>query len=162
MAADPVQVCEDEQVLLDGQRHVEVVELRHDAALRAGLLRVLRQPVAEHLELALVGDRLGREHAHGRRLAGAVGAEQADARPDRDVEVEAVDGRDRAVALDGPAQANGELPAHAVKDASGALSAGHGVVPEAERAEKAFSFAPSRVFGGSSFRCFAFPPPSTT
>ena len=31
---DPVEVREDEQVLLDGQRHVEVVELRHDAALR--------------------------------------------------------------------------------------------------------------------------------
>ena len=41
-AADPVEVREDEQVLLDGQRHVEVVELRHDAALGAGGLRLAR------------------------------------------------------------------------------------------------------------------------
>ncbi len=33
-AADAVEVGEDEQVLLHGQRHVEVVELRHDAAAR--------------------------------------------------------------------------------------------------------------------------------
>jgi hypothetical protein len=37
-AADPVQVGEDEQVLLDGERRVEVVELRGDAGLGAGLL----------------------------------------------------------------------------------------------------------------------------
>ena len=91
---DAVEVREDEQVLLDGQRHVEVVELRDDAALRARLLRLAGQRVAEHLELALVGDRLRGEHAHRRRLAGAVRAEQADARPLRDVEVEAVDGGD--------------------------------------------------------------------
>ena len=99
-----VQVREDEQVLLDGQRDVEVVELRHDAHLRARLLGVLGQPVAEHLELALVGDHLRRERLHRRRLAGAVRAEQADARPERDVEVEAVDRGDRPEALDDPAQ----------------------------------------------------------
>src|SRR5207237_7531277 len=41
VARDPVEVREDEQVLLDSQRHVEVVELRRDAALRASDLRLL-------------------------------------------------------------------------------------------------------------------------
>ena len=108
-AGDPVEVREDEQVLLDGQRHVEVVELRHDPALRAGRLRLLGQPEAEHLELAFVRDRLRGEQAHGRRLARAVGPEQADAGALRDVEVEPVDRRDRPVALDDAAQADGEL-----------------------------------------------------
>jgi len=51
-AADPVQVREHEQVLLDGQRHVEVVQLWHDPAQRPRLLRLLREPEPEHLELA--------------------------------------------------------------------------------------------------------------
>ena len=98
-AGHAVEVGEDEEVLLDGERHVEVVELRHDAALRAGDLGLLRQRVPEHLELALVGDHLRGQHPHRRRLARAVGAEQADARALGHVEVEAVDRRDRAVAL---------------------------------------------------------------
>src|SRR6266511_3319365 len=55
-AADPVEVSEDEEVLLHGERHVEVVQLRRDAELNAGLLRLFRQPEAEHFQLALVGD----------------------------------------------------------------------------------------------------------
>ena len=112
-AADPVEVGEDEQVLLDGQRRVEVVELRDDAALGAGRLRLARQPEAQHLDLALVGDRLRREEPHRRRLPGAVRAEQADAGADRDVEVQVVDRGDRPVALHDAAQADGELVAHA-------------------------------------------------
>src|SRR5262249_1188306 len=112
-AVDPVEVREDQQVLLDGERDIEVVELRHHAALRAGLLRVSRQREAEHLELALVGDRLRGEQPHRRRLAGAVGAEQADARPDGNVEVEPVDGDDVSVVLEDAAQANRELLPHA-------------------------------------------------
>jgi hypothetical protein len=103
---DPVEVREHEQVLLDGQRHVEVVELGDDAHLRPGLLGVLRQPVAEHLELARVRDHLRGERLHGRRLARAVGAEQADAGAERDLEVEAVHGRDRPEALHESAQAD--------------------------------------------------------
>ena len=75
----PVEVREDQQVLLDRERDVEVVELRHHAHLRARLLGVLGQPEAEHLELALVGDHLRRQRLHRRRLAGAVRPEQADA-----------------------------------------------------------------------------------
>jgi hypothetical protein len=108
-ALDPVQVREHAEVLLDGQRRVEVVELRHDAALGARDLRLARQPVAEHLDLALVGDRLRGEHPHRGRLPGAVRAQQADAGADGQVEVEAVDGGDRPEALDDAAQPNGEL-----------------------------------------------------
>ena len=88
---------------------VEVVELRHDAALRARRLRLLRQPEAEHLELALVGDRLRGQQPHRRRLAGAVRPEQADARALRHVEVEPVDGGDRAVALHHAAQTDRQV-----------------------------------------------------
>jgi hypothetical protein len=109
---DPIEVGEDEQVLLDRQRRVEVVELRRDAALRACDLGLLGQPEAQDLELALVGDRLGREEAHRRRLPRPVGAEQADARPLGHVEVEAVDRDDRPVALDDAAQADGKPVAH--------------------------------------------------
>ena len=111
-AADPVEVGEHEQVLLDRQSRVEIVELRRDAALGARHLRLLRQAEAEHLELALVRDRLRGQEAHGGRLAGAVRSEQADAGPHRDLEVEVVDRCDRPVALDDPAQADGELRLH--------------------------------------------------
>ena len=105
---------EDEQVLLHGQRRVEVVELRRDSALGAGGLRLLRKAKAEHLDLALVGDRLGGEQPHRRRLARAVGAEQADAGPLGHVQVEPVHGGDLAVALDDAAEADGEPVAHPV------------------------------------------------
>ena len=109
-----VEVREDEQVLLDRQRHVEVVELRHDAAFGARRLGLAGQPVAEHLDLALVGDRLRGQHPHRRRLARAVGAEQADAGALGHFEVEVVDGGDRAVALDDAAQAEGGHPSQCV------------------------------------------------
>ena len=108
-ARDAVEVGEDEQVLLDGQRHVEVVELRRDSELCARLLRVGGQLEAEHVHVALVGDRLRREEAHRRRLPGAVRAEQADARAGRDVDVEAGHGGDLAVALDHAAELDREL-----------------------------------------------------
>ena len=103
-----VEMREDEQVLLDGERHIEVVELRHDPALRPGRLRLAGQRESEHLELALVGDRLGGEQTHRRRLAGAVRPEQADARAYGHVEIETVDGGDRSVALDDAPKPDGE------------------------------------------------------
>ena len=83
-----------------------------DPPAGARLLGLARQRAPEHLELALVGDRLRGEHLHRRRLAGAVGAEQADARPLGDVEVEAGDGGDAPVALDDAAQADGQTLGH--------------------------------------------------
>ena len=109
---DPVEVREHAQVLLDRERDVEVVELRHDAHLRARRLGLVGQPVAEHLELALVGDRLRGQHLHRRRLAGAVGAEQADARALGHVEVEPVDGDDGPVGLAYPAETDDRTALH--------------------------------------------------
>ena len=104
-ARDPVEVREHAQVLLDGQRRVEVVELRHDAHLGARRLRVAGERVAEHLDLALVGDRLRGQQPHRGALAGAVGPEQADAGALGHLEVEVVDRGDLAVALDDAAEA---------------------------------------------------------
>ena len=101
---DPVEAREDREVVLDRDVDVEVVELRHDAHLGPGLLRLAGQLVAEHAELALVGDRLAGQQPHRRRLAGAVRAEQAEADALGHVEVEPVDGRDRAEALDDTAE----------------------------------------------------------
>ena len=55
---------------------------------------------AEHLDLARIGVEQAFEDLDGRRLAGAVRAEQAEALAARDLEIEAVDGDDVAVALD--------------------------------------------------------------
>jgi hypothetical protein len=102
--AHPVQVREYKQVLLDRQRHVEVVELWDHAHLCAGLLGIFRQPIAEDLDLARVGDHLRRQRLHRGRLAGAIGPEQPDAPSHRDFEVEAVDRDERAEPLDDAAQ----------------------------------------------------------
>ena len=99
-AGDPVQPREHAQDLAAGELHVEVVQLRHDAHLQARLLGVLGHRIAEHGDLALVGERLRGEHPHRRGLPGAVGAEQPEADPARHLEIEPVDGRDRTEALD--------------------------------------------------------------
>ena len=52
---------------------------------------------AEHLDLARVGRGQALADLDGRRLAGAVGPEQAEALAAADLEVEAVDGDDVAV-----------------------------------------------------------------
>ena len=111
-AVDPVQVREDEQVLLDRQGRVQVVELRRHAQLRTRLLRLPRELEPKHLDLALVRDRLGREEPHRRRFPGAIRTKEPDAGSHRHVQVEAVDGGDLAVALDGSAEADGEVRRH--------------------------------------------------
>jgi hypothetical protein len=95
-----VEAREDAEDLAAGELDVEVVELGNDAHLHARLLGLLGQPVAQHADLALGRQRLRRQRPHGRRLAGAVGAEQAEADAGRHLEVEPVDGGDLAVALD--------------------------------------------------------------
>ena len=79
---------------------VEVALLRADAHARPRELRFARQLVSEHAERAGVGDRLACEHPHRRRLAGAVRSEQAEAGAGRHLEVEPVDGDERAKVLD--------------------------------------------------------------
>ena len=111
-ASDPVQVREDEEVLLDRQRDVEVVELRRDAELRARLLRLVGQLEAEHLDLALVRDRLPGEESHRRGLARAVRPEEADARARGHVEVEAGDRGDLPVTLHDATEPDRQLAVH--------------------------------------------------
>ncbi len=101
---DPVEARVHGQVVLDRDVDVEVVELRHDAHLGPGGLGVARQLVAQHVQLAGVGDRLAGEQPHRRRLAGAVRAEQAEADALGHLQVEPVDRRDRAEALDNAAE----------------------------------------------------------
>ena len=69
---------------------------------------------AEDLDLSLVRDGLRRQQAHRRRLAGAVGPEQADAGSLGDLEVEVVYRRQVAEALDDAAEAKGGHPAQGV------------------------------------------------
>ena len=107
-AADPVEVREDEQVLLDGQRHVQVVELRRDAELRAACFDSSgkRNPstssspssaIACAVRSRIVVDFPRRSARAARHTC------------HRNVEVETVHGGDRAVAPDRAAQADGEL-----------------------------------------------------
>ena len=79
------------EVLAHGQVVPQRELLRHVAEARAQALRVPRHLVAEHLDGAGARLEQAAQHADRRRLAGAVGAEEAvDPRP-RDVEVDAVD-----------------------------------------------------------------------
>ena len=55
---DPVEAREHRQVVLDRHVHVQVVELRHHAHQRAGLLGLAGQLVSEHADVARVRDRL--------------------------------------------------------------------------------------------------------
>ena len=60
-AAQPVEVREDDEVLLDRERRCRGCRAAARRRIsRARLLGVARQRVAEHLDLALVGDRLRR------------------------------------------------------------------------------------------------------
>ena len=101
---------EHEQVLLDGQRDVEVVELRHDAALGArdaSTRPAARKPstsispssaIACAVSMRIVVD-----------LPAPLGPSRPTHVPVGHVEVEAVDGGDRAEAFDDAAQADGEI-----------------------------------------------------
>jgi hypothetical protein len=81
----------DHQVVPHRELGVEVVLLRDDAQPRADRRPVAARVHAQHPQLA-VGDRGDAgDHAHGRRLAGAVGAEEAERLAGLDLEVDAVD-----------------------------------------------------------------------
>ena len=96
-----------------GQRRVEVVELRDDAAFARGpaSTRAGRRNPSTSISPSSAIDWAVRIRIVV-DLPAPFGPEQPDARADRDVEVEVVDRRDRAVALDDAAQADGELVAH--------------------------------------------------
>ena len=103
-APNAIQAREHHQHLAGRQLDVEVVQLRHHAHLHPRLLGLSGKREAEHSDLALVGERLRGQHAHGRRLSRAVGAEQAEADAGRRLEIQAIDGLDRAEALRHAAQ----------------------------------------------------------
>ena len=84
------------QVLPHGQRAVEGVRLGHDADQLLGDRRVAHDVDAADERLAGRRDHAGREHARGRRLAGAVGSEQAEDLTLADGQVEPVHRRDAA------------------------------------------------------------------
>src|SRR5436190_266423 len=82
----------DDQVLAHGQLEVERVELRHDAEPAADRRPVTERVEAEHAQRAARDRRDTADHPHGRALAGAVRAEEAEGLPPGDVEVDPVDG----------------------------------------------------------------------
>jgi hypothetical protein len=103
-------LAEEAQVL--GRRHVlvERVTVAEEADLTAQGGLVGARPHAVELDAALAGGEHGGEHAQGGRLAGAVGADEADDRAAGDREGEAADGP--ALAVVGLAEVL-ELDAHA-------------------------------------------------
>jgi hypothetical protein len=69
----------DQEVLADGEIRVEVVHLRHDADADARFAAILRHRLADHRDVAAVRLDEAEAAAQRRRLARAVGAEQAEA-----------------------------------------------------------------------------------
>jgi hypothetical protein len=94
-----VEATEQAQGLDDTQlvRELRVLEL--DAKPLAYLLRVGGPVQAEHLDVAGIGGGQPLADLNGRRLAGPVRAQQAEALAAGDIEIEAVDGDHVLVAL---------------------------------------------------------------
>jgi hypothetical protein len=92
-------VREDEQVLLDGERHVEVVELRDDAHLARAPLRVLGQACSRAPRARPRRRSPAPSAAASSSTCRAVGARGADARALGHVELQVVHSRDLAEAL---------------------------------------------------------------
>jgi hypothetical protein len=89
----------DQKVVEDGDLFVEVVLLRDDTHPRFHAARVLGHRDTEDLQPpGRRGERAG-DHPHRRRLAGAVGAEKAEARFGRDVEADGANRFEVAEAL---------------------------------------------------------------
>ena len=90
----------DDEVLEDRQLHVERVLLGYDAEACADRAsRAWRGPCPSTRERAVRDRRDAADHPHRARLAGAVGAQEAERLAPRDVEVDPVDGREVAEAL---------------------------------------------------------------
>jgi hypothetical protein len=101
-ATEPLQTCEEPEVL--GRREVLVDRgvLPGDAQEPAYGVRLGADVAAEELGLALVDVEQGREHAQHRRLARAVGPEDAEHLTSMDLEVDPVDGTLVTELLDEP------------------------------------------------------------
>ena len=89
----------DEDVVAHRQLEVERVLLRHDAETGSDARAVGRRIHAQHAELAVRDRRDATDHPHRRRLAGAVGPQEAERLPLLDAKVDAVDRDEVAEAL---------------------------------------------------------------
>ena len=86
-------------MLAAGQQRVERGLLKRGADRLAHVCALADDVVAGHARRARGGRQQRGEHQHGRRLAGAVGAEEAVDLAGLDLEVDAVDGADAALEL---------------------------------------------------------------
>ena len=118
-----VQLGVEAQVLLGGQVAVErrVLEDEPDAAAHG--VALAHDVVAGDARAAAVGRQQRAEHRDRRRLAGAVGAEEAERLAGGDVEVDAAHRLDVAEALDQPAHLDGEVAHASASPSSSAPSA---------------------------------------
>ena len=78
---------------------VQLIGLRHHADPRADLLAVGGRVESEDRQLALGHRRDAADHAHRRRLAGAVGAEEAERLASVHLDIDPVDGGEVTEAL---------------------------------------------------------------
>ncbi|EMY33032.1 phenol hydroxylase [Arthrobacter crystallopoietes BAB-32] len=99
----------DDQVVADPDLVVEVVLLRHHAQVRPDLGAVAVRIQPHDGQLARGALRDAADHPHCGRLAGAVGPEQAEGLPRRDVEGDAVDRGEIPVLLGQAARRNDGL-----------------------------------------------------
>ena len=119
---EPVVARVDQEVVEDGDLLVEVVLLRDNAHPRLHPARVLGHRNTEDVEPAGGRGERARDHPHRRGLAGAVRAEEAEARFGRDVEADRANGFQVAVALRQLARGDGHGGGHAAIFASGGAS----------------------------------------
>ena len=87
-----VEAGDEEEILLDRQVLVEREPLRHVADLLLDAAALADDVIAEHGSLARVRSEKPADHADGRRLARAVGPEEADDLAGRDLERDVIDG----------------------------------------------------------------------
>ncbi len=106
----PVGAGEEVEILEAGQVLVEAEEVRHPADQSAHRPRFGDGVVTEDRGRAPVGAQQRRQREHRRGLAGAVGPDQPEDRARGNVEVQAVDGVELAVALGQPAHDHCWLP----------------------------------------------------
>src|SRR5580765_6309764 len=108
-AAAGVEGAEQPEGLFDGKLLAELRLLQLDPEARAQAAVVAAPPtLAQHLDLTFVGCGQAFKDLDRRRLARAVGAEQAEALAAAHFEVEAADGDDVGIALDETVTADGE------------------------------------------------------
>ena len=104
---DPEVAALEDQVLADGQVSVEVRLLGHHADPRLDLASLPPGIEAKHAELAAFDSDQAVDHLHRRRLAGAVGSQEAEADPRRNLEVDPVHGDAARIALLEPSGEDG-------------------------------------------------------